>query len=148
MEFNKFNLQAVNKQHIITKNIPDPQWIAGFTNGEGNFYVNIYKSTTHKTGYRVQLRFSLTQYDRDLKLIELIKKYLGAWIIEKDIKTSIVRLRISPFSDIKNIIIPLFDKNPLRGVKQLDYLDWYKVSNLMSEGQHLKPEGLNLKFKI
>jgi hypothetical protein len=25
MEFSKFNLQAVNKPHIITKNIPDPQ---------------------------------------------------------------------------------------------------------------------------
>jgi hypothetical protein len=55
--------------------------------------------------------------------MELIIKYLGAGTIEKGTKTSIVKLKISKFSDITNIIIPLFEQNPVRGCKQLDYLD-------------------------
>jgi hypothetical protein len=31
----------------------------------------------------------------------------------------------------------------LLGVKQLDYLDWCKVANLISEGSHLTNEGLD-----
>ena len=34
------------------------------------------------------------------------------------------------------------------GTKQLDYLDWCKIANLMNEGSHLTVEGLDLIKKI
>lgn len=42
-EFNHFT--PVERQIINTENIPDPNWIAGFVSGEGNFYVRIPKSS-------------------------------------------------------------------------------------------------------
>lgn len=72
-EFN--NIVSVNRPLTIeAENIPDPQWIAGFVNGEGTFDVKIYKSKT-KIGYAVQLRFRIPQHERDTKLIELLIKY-------------------------------------------------------------------------
>nr|YP_009072397.1 LAGLIDADG endonuclease [Sclerotinia borealis]AHX83037.1 LAGLIDADG endonuclease [Sclerotinia borealis] len=47
----------------------DPDWISGFVSAEGNFDVRI-PSTNSKLGYRVQLRFRISQHSRDLRLME------------------------------------------------------------------------------
>jgi hypothetical protein len=36
----------------------------------------------------------------------------------------------------------LFEKNPIHGVKQLDFLDFCEVANIMNEGKHLTIEGV------
>lgn len=41
-----------------------------------------------------------------------------------------------------------FNEYPLLGVKIYDYLDWYKIHNLILDGSHLTPEGLNIIRKI
>jgi hypothetical protein len=43
-----------------TINIPDFYWISGFVSGEGNFFVDIFKSSSNKIGYQVKLRLSVT----------------------------------------------------------------------------------------
>jgi len=55
--------------------------------------------------------------------MEKIIAELGTGTIYKYPNESAVCITISKFSDITNIIIPFFDKNPLIGVKQYDYLD-------------------------
>lgn len=47
----------------LVENI-DPYWLAGFTSGEGCFYIKIFKSKT-KIGEAVLLTFQLTQHLRD-----------------------------------------------------------------------------------
>lgn len=58
--------------------IPDPNWVSGFVTGEGNFDVKITKSLTHKLGYRVSLRFRVSQHVRDKALMESLKLYLNS----------------------------------------------------------------------
>jgi hypothetical protein len=142
------NFSPVDRPINNTTNIPDPQWIAGFVTGEGCFDVSIQKSKT-KIGYCVRLRFRIYQNERDIKLIELIKKYLGAGKIEKNNKTKMLILTITKISDLTQLIIPLFKKYPIVGVKQLDFQDWSEVAKLKIEGKHLTNDGLNLirKFK-
>jgi hypothetical protein len=101
--------------------------------GDGCFDVKISPTTT-KLGHRVQLRFRITQHNRDIKLMEYLIKYLGAGTIHKYSEKLAVTLTIVKLSDITNIIIPFFDKNPLLGVKLLDYRDWDKIAKLMSDG--------------
>ena len=55
------NIVPVSKPKIINQNILDPLWVAGFTTGEGCFYINLPKSVSHKLKERVQLVFKLTQ---------------------------------------------------------------------------------------
>jgi len=64
----------VDRPLIFTKNIVDNNWIAGFVSGEGKFYINIHNSKSHKTGYQVQLRFRVSQNERDIQLMELLIK--------------------------------------------------------------------------
>jgi hypothetical protein len=145
------NFIPIERPIINTEYIPDPNWIAGFVSGslarEGNFDVNITKST-HKIGYRAQLRFRISQHERDIKLMENIAKYLGSGKIYKYLNKSAVSLTIVKFSDLNNIIIPFFNKNNLPayaiGVKVFDYLDWCEIAKLMINGKHLTIEGLDL----
>jgi hypothetical protein len=64
--------------------------------------------------------------------MENIVNYLGAGKIYKYPHTPAVCLTIVKFTDICNIIIPFFNKNPIYGVKIEDYLDWWKIKNLIS----------------
>lgn len=61
----------------------------------------------------------------------------------------VVSLKIEKgnFSDLSNKIIPFFDKYPLFGVKFLNYQDWCKIAELISQGAHLTAEGLE-KIKL
>lgn len=137
------NFIPIERPIINTENIPDPHWIAGFVSGDGNFDVNITakaSASTHKIGNRAQLRFRITQHDRDIKLMENIAKYLGSGKIYKYPNKSAVSLTIVKLSDIINIIIPFFNKNSLLGVKLFDYLDWCEIAKLMIDGKHLTIE--------
>jgi hypothetical protein len=78
---------------------------------------------SNAVGTRVQLRFRITQHERDLKLMENIVKYFGSGKVYKYNGKAAVSLTIVKFSDITEIIIPFLNKNPLVGVKLYDYLD-------------------------
>jgi hypothetical protein len=110
LEFKKVN--PVERLIINTETIPNPNWISGFVSAEGNFDVRIPKLNS-KLGYRVQLRFRITQHYRDKILLENIIKYLGSGKLYIYPNYTAVSLVIVNFSDINNIIIPFFEKNPL-----------------------------------
>lgn len=137
------NYIPINRPVINTENISNPNWISGFVTGDGNFDIKIF-SSNHKIGYRVQLRFRISQHNRDLKLLELIKKYFNSGSIYKYPDKPAISLVIFNNSDIINKIIPFFDENPLLASKLLDYKDWCEVANLIKKGLHLTLDGLDL----
>jgi len=61
---------------VVDPEIKDPNWLAGFTAGEGCFLIDVYKAKT-KIGFAVTLRFQLTQHSRDTQLMESLVGYLG-----------------------------------------------------------------------
>ncbi len=134
---------VINYDNVIL----DPYWISGFVSAEGNFDVRI-PSTKNKLGYRVELRFRITQHSRDQRLMDKIVEYFGSGKIYKYAGKSAISLTIVDFTDISNIIIPFFNTNPLIGIKLYDYLDWCKIHSLMFNRYHLTVEGINSIRKI
>jgi len=135
----------VNKIEYKFNGIPDPFWVSGFVSGEGSFQIII---RNYNKG--VFARFSIHLHVRDLEVLKGISTYFKSNSIEKKVyifKKS-AQLQISKFSDIENIIIPFFSKYSLLGIKQLDFLDFCKVANLMKEKKHLTIEGLEMIRKI
>ena len=144
-KFNETN--PVTRPIVQTTSIPNPNWISGFVSGEGNFDVRITEQKSNKIGSRVQLRFRVNQHIRDIKLMELLVLYLGGNLYKYPDNNAVV-LTVVKFSDITNIIIPFFEKNPIFGVKLLDFNDWCVIAELMKKGSHLTVEGLNLIREI
>jgi hypothetical protein len=143
LKLNFINTVPIQRPTIKTINIPDFNWISGFVSGEGNFFVDIFKSCSNKIGYQVKLRFSVTQHSRDKELLELIALYLDAGIVNIHSENAYV-FKITKLVDLTTKIIPLFEKNSIQGVKHLDFLDFCTVAKIMSEGKHLTSEGLDL----
>ena len=125
----------------------DPNWISGFVSAEGSFDVRI-PSTNSKLGYRVQLRFRISQHSRDIVLMQKIVDYFGSGKIYKYSGKHAISLSIVDFTDITNIIVPFFNKNYIIGIKLYDYLDWCKIHSLMFNGSHLTVEGIDSIIKI
>jgi hypothetical protein len=77
------NVNQLERPVINIENILNSNWIAGFVTGEGNFDIRIAQQSSNKIGYRVQLRFRISQHEIDLKLMEYLIKYLGCGKIYK-----------------------------------------------------------------
>jgi hypothetical protein len=69
------NVIPVQRPLAVSQVIQDPHWLAGFVSGEGCFFVNIYKGST-KTGFKVALRFKISQSSRDEVLMKSLSSYL------------------------------------------------------------------------
>lgn len=127
-------------------NIINPNWITGFTDAEGCFFVVISENTDKGT-YQVKLGYQLTQHIRDISFMKSLKDLFKCGITEPAGKTAI-SFRVSKIKDIITIIIPFFEKYPLLGSKSKDFKDWKEVVKIMESKDHLTQEGLNKIKKI
>lgn len=120
--------------------IPSSYWIAGFVSGDGSFNI---KTTKVQTG-RVQLRFAVQLHIREDEVIKGLAKFFKFEDNKYIYYTkSSVAFQIVNTSDILNIIIPFFDKYKILGIKELDYIDFKKVAEIIKEKGHLTKEGFN-----
>lgn len=122
--------------------IIDPNWLAGFISAEGCFILSIFKSTSVKTGFQVQLRFVLSQHIRDKELFEYFVKSLGFGRIA--VNREAVEFIVNKFSDLKDKLLPILHlQHPIVGYKYLDYLYFMEAVEMMEKKSHLTDEGLN-----
>jgi hypothetical protein len=133
---------------IVNQKIQDPFWLAGFTSGEGCFYIGVSKHVRSKLGETVGLAFSIAQDNRDKVLLQSFMSYLecGYWKEAKN--RSWGDFYVSAFSDIHEKIIPFFRDYKILGVKSQDFEDWCKVAEIMVNKGHLTQEGLDEIKKI
>jgi hypothetical protein len=131
-----------SKPLVETTEIPDNNWLAGFTDAEGSFGVTVYSSKTN-IGFAVGLRFRLTQHVRDLKLFKIISNHLLCGRLVTEPNNSAIRLDISGVADMINVIKPFFTKYPLQGSKRLDYECFIEIAAIMERKEHLTQEGLD-----
>jgi hypothetical protein len=124
-----------------------PEWVAGFTTGEGCFFVKL-KKDRNKVGVGFQLVFQLAQHLRDEELMKSLVIYFGCgrWITPSKEKWGY--FQCTKFSDNYDKILPFFLNHPIRGAKALDFADWVKVAELIKSQAHLTKEGSDDILKI
>lgn len=135
------NTNPYPRVSVKYKGIPNPNWLIGFIQGEACFYVSVYKSPKSKYGSAVQLVFKLTQHLRDIELLKGIVEYLDCGRVEERASQA-ADFTVTSIKSLESNIFPLFDIGSLTGTKQLEYLDFYKVYNIMKVKGHLTVEGL------
>ena len=125
------NTISVPRPLVEYQVIKNPYWLAGFSSGEGSFQLNLTKSSSNKIGYRVELRFQITQHVRDEPLFNTFVSYLACGKIFKRPDGKAVDFIVTKFSDIDEKIIPFFDNYSTIGVKAWDFADWCKAAVLI-----------------
>jgi len=137
------DINPVTRSLIRGQKIPHPEWVAGFTSGEGCFFLNVGKDSNTKLGYRVRVGFQLTQHIREKQLISLFETYFGCgkYFVSNDGRHG--DYIVSNFSALAEKIIPFFDKYKILGVKRQDFLGWCEAIDLIITKKHLTQEGLD-----
>ena len=118
------------------------QWILGFTDGEGCFHIGINKNSEMTCGYQVLPEFTVTQHERDIKVLYALKTYFGCGVVRVNHDDRYC-YRVRQFSHLKDIIVPFFEKHKLLTTKRLDFEKFRRVLLMMEKKQHLTVDGLN-----
>lgn len=126
----------------------DPQWMVGFTAGEGCFSIKITKSLTLKTGFQVQLRFNITQHSIDKIFMNSLVNFWGCGKVFLRFRENKVDFQILRIKDLSDKVVPLFQNIPLQGVKSKDFSDFCKAVEIMKIKGHLTKEGLDQLHKL
>ena len=125
--------------NMVTK--IEAQWIVGFTDGEGCFHIAINKNKLMKLGYQVLPEFTIVQHKRDIQILHALKHYFGTGVIRQNNK-QVMCYRVRNQEMLRTIIVPFFEKHPLKTKKRLDFIKFRRVLLMMERNEHLEESGL------
>ena len=130
----------VIRPYITSLEIPHPEWMAGFTTGEGCFFIKTTKGR-NKAGVGISLIFQISQHIRDKELLKSFVTYFKCGHYVKPLNKEWGYFQCTKFSDNYNIIKPFFTQNPICGAKAKDLAEWVKAAEIINKGDHLTKEG-------
>lgn len=139
------NIVPVSRPEVPIQSIIDPNWLSGFIDGEGSFYINLLKyafKVEKERTHRVWLTFQITQHSRDILLMNSLIKYLKCGRVRDRYSTPTVDFIVNSHNDITTKIIAFLEKYPLQTVKKLDFKDFCKAALIIANKEHLTLNGL------
>ena len=113
---------------VVSLESLDHDGVAGFTSGDGSFgvFMNSQENVT--------LRLTRAQDAKEEVLINYFKTFFGCGHVYRN-KTTL-DYRIITFRHINQIIIPLFMRYKILGIKDLDLMDWVKIAEIITQIKH------------
>ncbi len=115
------------------------EYIVGFTDGEGCFYVQI------RTDYRIVLRYFITQRYDNKELLDEIQKFFGVGYVHlkkqewgkeyRRFRRPTYVFEVTKQDDIQQVIVPFFRANHLLGNKHFSFEKFAKIADLVKDRQ-------------
>ena len=93
-------------------------WFSGFTDGEGNFSIMLDRTY-------IRFRFKISLHIDDLEVLNVIKSNLNIGNIIVEEKRNSCAFVVQSFSELKDVLCPIFTNFPLHTSKKLDFQDFY-----------------------
>ena len=119
----------------------DPQWVVGFVDGEGCFHVGINPNATMTQKKQVLPEFVVVQHNRDVNVLYALKDYFQCGVVRVN-HGDRMAYRVRGFDNLRNKIIPFFEKHKLKTKKRIDFEKFRDIILLMERKMHLTSEGL------
>ena len=119
----------------------DAQWITGFVDGEGCFYVGINPHHEMTAGYQVLPEFTVVQHKRDVQILHALKSYFGCGVVRVN-HDDRMAYRVRSQKDLNERIVPFFIKHPLKTKKNVDFIKFRHILFLMQADIHLSAMGV------
>lgn len=123
-----------------------PDWVVGFVDGEGCFYVGIYEHPEMSVGYQVLPEFRVVQHKRDIQILYALKRFFRFGVVRKN-HDDRYEYRVRKLEHLLKIV-EFFEKHPLKTSKNVNFKKFAKIVRLIEKGEHLKKEGLKRIIKI
>ena len=123
-----------------------PDWIVGFIDGEGCFYVGFYEHPEMTVSYQVLPEFRVVQHYKDIKVLYSLKRFFRFGVVRKN-HDDRYEYRVRKIEHLIKIV-EFFEKHPLKTSKNVNFKKFAKIVRLMQKGEHLTKEGLKKIIKI
>ena len=115
-------------------------WVVGFVDGEGCFFVGINRQPSMKLGWQVLPEFRVVQHEKDVAILEQLRRFFGFGLITTN-HGDRKELRIRGAEQL-NKVVEFFRAHPLQTVKRSSFESFAEVITIMNHGDHLTEEGL------
>lgn len=128
-------------------------WLLGFVDGEGCFSIGLTRQaggdtrTGYRAGWQVSHSFVVVQGARSLDALQQLRKFFGVGAVyvnrrhdnhKEDLWHYVVRSR----NDLREIIIPFFERYPLRTSKRDDFIKFKRCVDLCAVGIQRTHDGV------
>ena len=133
-----------NPQRLYVQTHPEKleaQWVVGFVDGEGCFYVGINPHPEMSCQYQVLPEFTVVQHRRDVQLLHGLKKFFGCGVVRSN-HGDRMAYRVRGLDHLNERIVPFFEQHPLKSKKRVDFARFRKILRLIRQGKHLNLEGI------
>jgi hypothetical protein len=125
-------------------------YIAGFVDGEGMFYVSVVPSKETKTGWQVIYFFKISQNPIGRFVLEEIKEKFSCGYIKANSLTDSTDKSLAyvvrDLSSLRDIIIPFF-KGKLK-IKDSVFKKFTRIIQIVDKKEHLKRNGIKKILNI
>jgi hypothetical protein len=115
-------------------------WVVGFVDGEGCFYVGINEHPEMSIGYQVLPEFRVVQHESDIQILYALKKFFRCGVVRRN-HDDRFELCIRKLDCLLEVV-KFFDKHSLRTKKNADFKKFARIVRWMQEGKHLTKDGL------
>jgi hypothetical protein len=134
-------------------------WVTGFVDGEGCFSIYFIRQPDrtgrrgYKTGFQVAHEFAVTQGARSVASLELLVEFfsVGAVYVNRrydNHREHVYRYCVRKRCDLIEVIVPFFERYPLRTSKQEEFTKFAECLRLTQLRSHLTTNGLIEIVKI
>ena len=119
-------------------------YLVGFVEGEGMFYVGVVPSRETKTGWQVIHFFKVSQNPSGRKILEELQRRVGCGYIRLNSKNDptdrSLAFIVRDLPSLQNCILPLFEGKLI--IKSDAFEKFKQVIELVSQKKHLTKEGM------
>jgi hypothetical protein len=133
-----------NPQRLYVQPHPgrlEAQWVVGFVDGEGCFFVGINPHPEMASGFQVLPEFTVVQHQRDIQLLHALKQFFGCGVVRTN-HAERVSYRVRALDHLNEKIVPFFEEHPLKSKKRVDFAKFRRVLLMMTRQEHLTSEGI------
>lgn len=139
-----FTLSILGKKQKIMELAAD--WVTGFVDGEGCFYIGITEHPETSVGYQVLPEFRIVQHVRDIQVLYTLKRFFQCGVVRQN-HDDRYELRIRKLTCLEKVV-DFFRKHPLKTKKNVDFRKFARIIYWMRNNKHLEPEGLIKIIKL
>jgi hypothetical protein len=121
----------------------DPDWIAGFVDGEGCFSVSVHRNSfMHRHGgWQIQTAFHVFQHSDHRDVLESLRSHFGCgYVRPKGPKSAVLTYSVSSLRALQEIVVPFFETHRLL-VKDRDFRLFSDIVRAMRRKEHLTVDG-------
>jgi hypothetical protein len=120
----------------------DPWYVTGLADGEGCFCVSFARRSKLRLGLECRPSFSLSLNERDEDLLAGLQAFFGCGWIRQSRGDRTFKYEVRAISDLTSVILPHFERFPLRGDKARSLQGFAVVCRMIGQGDHLRRVGM------